>query len=159
MKLDVLDGDGDQGHGRSIEPPAPAVKRTAPQSEILLAYCKMARPAPGGCRWCGAPLPKGRRTWCASRCATVFWNNHWWSQARRAAKKRDKYRCVRCGHKPEKGLTRAQRRKDRLEINHRVPCLGRHGSLSCSHHLDNLETLCVPCHKRHTAALPRRGLS
>lgn len=50
-------------------------------------------------------------------------------------------------------MTRAQRRTLRLEVNHRVPCLGAHGTLSCSHHLANLETLCVPCHKAHTAAL------
>jgi len=41
----------------------------------------------------------------------------------------------------------------RLEVNHLDPALGRHGQLSCVHHLDNLETLCLPCHKEHTSAL------
>jgi 5-methylcytosine-specific restriction endonuclease McrA len=50
-------------------------------------------------------------------------------------------------------MTRARRRTGRLEVHHLVPCLGRHGALSCAHHLANLETLCVPCHKAHTAAL------
>jgi 5-methylcytosine-specific restriction endonuclease McrA len=127
-----------------------------PKSAALLAVCALARPAAGGCRWCGTPLPKGRRTWCQNRCATVFWNNHWWSQARRAAKRRDKYLCVRCGHKPPKKMTRAQRRTGRLEVNHRVPCLGQHGTLSCAHHLENLETLCVPCHRTRTAAQRER---
>jgi hypothetical protein len=156
MTLDELDGDRDQGHSRSIEPLATPVNRAAPKSAALLAACALARPRPGGCKWCGDGLPKGRRTWCADRCATAFWNNHWWSQARRAAKRRDKYRCVRCGHKPDRTLSRAKRRKDRLEINHRVPCLGAHGELSCAHHVANLETLCVPCHKTHTAELARR---
>ncbi len=53
-------------------------------------------------------------------------------------------------------MTRAQKRKGRLEINHLTPCLGAHGELSCAHHLANLETLCVPCHKAHTAGLVRR---
>jgi hypothetical protein len=153
MNPDILDGDRNQGHDRSIEGEAPAVNRAdGPKSAALLAACVLARPAAVGCRWCGEPLPKGRRTWCRDRCATAFWNNHWWSQARRAAKRRDKYRCVRCGHAPPKGLTRAQRRKDRLEVNHRVPCLGAHGTLSCAHHLSNLETLCVSCHRMSTAA-------
>jgi hypothetical protein len=82
--------------------------------------------------------------------------------ARQAAKRRDRRCCVRCGHAPAKRpsgdaaalrLWRAGRRKDRLEVNHRVPCEGRHASLSCFHHQNNLETLCVSCHAVHTRAL------
>jgi len=113
------------------------------KSAVILAACVLARPAAGGCGWCGAPLPPGRRMWCRGRCATKFWNNHWWPRARRAAKRRDKYRCVRCG---EGGP---------LEINHRAPCLGAHGTPGCAHHLDNLETLCVPCHRAHTSTIRR----
>lgn len=112
------------------------------QKEVLLAHCAKARPSPGGCGWCGAPLPPRSRRWCSPKCGDDFWRNHWWPMARRAAKRRDRRRCVRCGVKPE-----------RVEVNHRQPCLGRHGSLSCSHHLDNLETLCVTCHAEHTRAL------
>jgi hypothetical protein len=92
-----------------------------------------------------------------------------------AAKKRDAYRCSRCGHVPPKRPTRARhsseadyraaakrwragRAENRLEVNHRQPALGAHGTLSCLHHLDNLETLCVACHKTITAATrPRRA--
>ena len=134
------------------------------QTEVLLAYCVLARPAAGGCGWCGGTLPSGRRRWCAEACANEFWRNHWWTMARRAAKQRDRRRCVRCGHAPVKRPSgggaalrawRAARLTDRLEVNHRKACEGRHASLSCSHHLDNLETLCVPCHAEHTRALPR----
>ena len=52
---------------------------------------------------------------------------------------------------------RAGKPLNRLEVNHREPALGAHGMLSCLHHLDNLETLCVACHKATTAATrPRR---
>jgi DNA-directed RNA polymerase subunit RPC12/RpoP len=129
----------------------------------------------GGCAWCGAELPPRRRTWCSDRCGTAFWNNHWWSQARREAKRRDKYRCRRCGHVAPKRPARvrfptetayraamrawrAGKPLNRLEVNHRVPALGAHRMLSCVHHLDNLETLCVNCHKETTSAMrPRRG--
>jgi hypothetical protein len=99
----------------------------------------------------------------------AFWNNHWWTQARRAAKRRDRYRCCECGHEPPKRPTRRRfpsetayraamrvwrsgRRAARLEVNHREPALGAHGTLSCLHHLDNLETLCVACHLVKTTA-------
>jgi hypothetical protein len=132
------------------------------QSAVLLAHCALARPAEAGCGWCGSALPPRRRRWCGPACGEDFWRNHWWPMARRAAKLRDKRTCVRCGHKPAKRprgggealrLWRAARAADRLEVNHKAACEGRHGSLSCSHHLDNLETLCVPCHALHTAAL------
>jgi hypothetical protein len=45
-----------------------------------------------------------------------------------------------------------------VEVNHRQPALGAHGTLSCLHHLDNLETLCVACHREITSATrPRRA--
>jgi hypothetical protein len=114
-------------------------------------------------------LPPRRRSWCSARCGDAFWNNHWWSRARVAAKRRDKYRCSRCGHKPAPRPTRvrfpvasayraatrawrAARADNHLEVNHRRPALGAHGTLSCVHHLENLETLCVACHKTTTAA-------
>src|SRR5690242_17024542 len=138
------------------------------KSTKLLAGCTLARPAEGGCAWCGTELPKRRRTWCSDACNTAFWNNHWWSLARRAAKRRDKYRCRLCGHVPVKRPARRAhatdnayrtamrtwrkaRKTDRLEVNHREPCRGQHGTISCAHHLENLETLCVTCHKLHTA--------
>ena len=42
---------------------------------------------------------------------------------------------------------RAAKKTQRMEVNHRIPCRGKHSTLSCDHHLDNLETLCVACHK------------
>jgi len=52
---------------------------------------------------------------------------------------------------------RAGKSANRLEVNHLEPALGAHGTLSCIHHLDNLETLCVLCHKAITAAARREA--
>lgn len=42
-------------------------------------------------------------------------------------------------------------RQRRLEVNHIVPILGRHGQWGCHHHLAGIETLCRPCHVAETA--------
>jgi hypothetical protein len=139
------------------------------KSASLLAGCALARSRAGGCAWCGGDLPPRRRTWCSDRCGEAFWTNHWWTLARSAAKRRDKYRCRRCGHVAPKRPSRvrfadeaayraamrawrAGKPVNRLEVNHRVPALGAHRALSCLHHLENLETLCVACHRETTAA-------
>jgi hypothetical protein len=156
------------------EAPAPVTERTPPtKRDVLLAVCSLAPPlAKGACAWCAAPLPPRRRTWCSDRCGEAFWSNHWWSVARRSAKRRDRYRCRQCGTRaPKRPVAtahgtrrsylaamrewRAAKRTERLEVNHIVPCRGKHRALDCAHHLDNLETLCLTCHKAHTAALPR----
>jgi hypothetical protein len=152
-----------------VRPPASLTKRDA-----LLAVCSLAPPVAGGaCAWCAAELPQRRRTWCSDRCGDLFWANHWWSVARSAAKRRDRYRCRRCGTRGPKRPARvahrtrtaylaamrawrAAKKTGRLEVNHIDPAAGRHGQLSCVHHLDNLETLCVSCHKAHTSALRQR---
>jgi hypothetical protein len=152
---------------RSESSHAPHHVKAPPKSAALLAGCVLARPQPAGCAWCGTALPARRRTWCSDRCATTFWTNHWWTLARRAAKRRDKYRCRACGAAAPKRPTRAActtaaayrtamrvwrtaKKTERMEVNHRVPCRGKHGALSCDHHLVNLETLCVACHRRLT---------
>lgn len=110
-----------------------------------LGACPMLRePVEGRCHWCAASLPPGRRRWCSDRCASAFEKNHWWPAARRAARRRDRYACGRCGRK------RADR--IRLEVNHIAPALGRHSQVSCAHHLSNLETLCHECHRAVTEA-------
>jgi DNA-directed RNA polymerase subunit RPC12/RpoP len=130
-------------------------KQSAHRSRQLIESCDLASTVEGACRWCGSELPPRRSMWCSDRCGERFWNNHWWTLARRAAKKRDRYRCTRCGHKPV-GRTHPQYRKfrkdDRLEVNHIVQARGRHREVSCIHHLANLETLCLACHRAHTAA-------
>jgi hypothetical protein len=138
--------------------------------DALLAVCSLAPPlAEGACAWCATPLPPRRRMWCSDKCGDAFWANHWWSVARRTAKRRDRYRCRACGAAGPKRPSasafrtrarylaamrdwRAEKKRARLEVNHVVPCIGKHGQLSCAHHLDNLETLCLSCHRTVTSA-------
>ncbi len=100
--------------------------------------CKLAAgPWPKGirkCHWCGNKLVGRRRKWCSDQCSKIWWNNHIYSAARKCAKRRDHYKCVKCGS------------KYKLEVNHIKPCLGAHGRRSCKHHIENLETLCHDCH-------------
>lgn len=86
---------------------------------------------------CGKPLPPRRRRWCSDKCSKYYfntiYNNHDWNSARKAAKRRDKWKCVQCGS------------KIKLEVNHIKACLGKRG-FGCQHHLSNLETLCREHH-------------
>lgn len=151
------------------------MKLSAPlKRDALLAACALAPPRSAStCAWCGGERPPRRKIWCSERCGDAFWANHWWSVARHTAKRRDRYRCRRCGTRAPKRPTRsafttrpkylaamrawrAAKRTGRLEVNHIVPCRGQHNALSCAHHLANLETLCPACHKAHTSALPRK---
>ncbi|KJK12549.1 hypothetical protein UB45_07675 [Terrabacter sp. 28] len=62
-----------------------------------------------------------------------------WRYARKAALRRDRYKCVRCGAKAE-------------EVDHIIPRMGmKLSTWSCLHHLKNLRSLCRACHvaRRH----------
>lgn len=96
----------------------------------LLPFQELA----GQCDLCGTRLGGRRTRWCSRRCSDEFTRNHRWTQARSAAVRRDKRRCVSCGC------------TDLLEVNHIVPRVGRGYGWGCHHHQSNLETLCHWCH-------------
>lgn len=98
------------------------------------------------CDWCGDGLSGNRSRWCSTRCNRNFTRQHRYSWARKEAKRRDKYRCVKCGS------------RERLEVNHKTPCLGAHREFSCKHHVDKLETLCHDCHAPITKQQHADGL-
>lgn len=108
------------------------------------------------CVGCGATLTGRQRIWCGGDCATLFWQNHQWGSARQAALVRDRHRCTNCG---SSGVRKWQLvgwngklwgYKESLEVNHKVPVMGRHATNGCHHHLDGLETLCHSCHVAET---------
>jgi len=150
-------------------------------TDDVLAVCELRRapwPTPDRCCvWCGNDLPKRSRRWCSQECSDEFTRQHNWTWARAAAIRRDGGACVRCGHDGHVPAERfwhlllvlrggeidhparyrafrlisRERPRWQLEVNHRTPVLGRHGTFGCHHHLDGLETLCHPCHLRETA--------
>jgi 5-methylcytosine-specific restriction endonuclease McrA len=101
-----------------------------------------------GCQACGTPLTGRQTRWCSRKCARSYTENHRWTQARAKAK-RDAamWLCASCGWAT-----------DQVEVNHVVPCLGKHGTWGCHHHQDNLEVLCIPCHRAKTKQQREEGL-
>jgi 5-methylcytosine-specific restriction endonuclease McrA len=113
----------------------------------------------GHCDNCGARLEGRRRKWCSDTCALAlyraFSEQHDWDSAREAALERDGRKCVRCGLAEELGpLVRngwgGTTRRSSLSVNHIIPRNGCGYGRGCHHHLDNLETLCWPCHQVET---------
>lgn len=115
-----------------------------------LVLCKIAKgpfkPHHRRCNWCAKKLPKRKQKWCSIACSRAYHNNHHWNSARKLAKIRDGYKCVKCGD------TKA------LEVNHIDPCLGKHNEDGCWHHVSGLETLCHDCHLRVTKQQRADGL-
>jgi 5-methylcytosine-specific restriction enzyme A len=119
------------------------------------------------CRWCGAEVPKTRRTFCGPACV------HEWKlrtnpgYLREQVFARDRGVCASCGadtealRKHRRKLDYAARpafdkewgrRKSLWDADHIVPVV--EGGGECS--LDNLRTLCLKCHRRETALLRAR---
>ncbi|MEE3066611.1 MAG: HNH endonuclease [Actinomycetota bacterium] len=79
---------------------------------------------PGVCNRCGEKLTGRKTQWCSAECSDKLTREHNWNWARKAARRRDENRCVRCGEAP---LTR--RRVERLDPTiwwgaHRLKTIG-----------------------------------
>lgn len=125
----------------------------------------------GRCNRCGRRIGGRRTQWCSSKCQNEFRENHAWTQARHAAKRRDGYQCVQCGSDGRARLfvagdviditlpfTGSERYSRHLEVNHITPREGAGYGWGCHHHLEGLETLCLWHHRQITnrqAALRR----
>jgi hypothetical protein len=124
----------------------------------------------GRCVWCGDALKHGREMWCSTDCYRGFAENHFWAEARAAARARDGFTCVRCVGLPflrqptrrefgwdyrafDFALTEFDQevRRRELEVNHIAPRNGKGYKPGCHHHLTNLETLCHLHHVGETA--------
>lgn len=125
----------------------------------------------GECRWCGKPIlkedgePNRRRNW-HPECVHAY-KLSWPDYARIHVWKRDHGRCAACG-KVREGVKRGRlvypwrnpQNPDQVEVgpycdfgigpvwdlDHRAPL--KDGG---AHTLDNMQTLCQPCHKAKTA--------
>ena len=97
--------------------------------------------------WCGEKLTGRQRRYCSRTCARAVTNNHRWTNAKHTAKTLATwFQCAACN-----GFFR------QVEVNHIVPCKGKHGAWGCWHHATNLEVLCKPCHKIKTNEQRKNG--
>ena len=130
----------------------------------------------GECRWCQGPLPKFKRSWCSVECRHLGWLVISPDYARQEVFKRDQGVCATCGadaeqvkrvvyslHGYDDDSKNARFFFNQLwggtawathywEMDHIKPVV--EGGGRCG--LDNLRTLCRPCHKAETAALAAR---
>lgn len=113
-----------------------------------------------GCRGCGEIIPKGRQTWCSAACSKKYHP----TEVRWAVKRRDKDICCQCGFdcakarrdwENERWHTKLppdfnysdwlSRKPPPAEYDHIIPF--SEGGLTV---LENMRTLCWPCHKKRT---------
>ena len=133
------------------------------------------RQQPGMCRLCGKPVPKNRRAYCSKECAKQFNIAYFPSHTRWHVYKRDHGVCAKCGcdtDKLKRIIMRARHWMSSSAVRSVVRELGFtdylfHGNLWQADHiqecinggwgtgLENLRTLCTPCHRAETARLAR----
>ena len=104
----------------------------------------------GICRWCGKKIVeneihKTRKTWHQD-CATDYMIIFHPTEARKHIWKRDKGNCAICG---------SQCTRRNWDLDHIKPLMEQKGlqehELNWSYYkLDNMQTLCCPCHKKKT---------
>jgi len=140
----------------------------------VLAARVASRTGPTGrklCAWCEAELPLRRRTWCSDRCADAYWSAATWRGLRTQLAKRDRGICALCGLDC-RALRRAyaqlpKAKRARYAADHGVPPRRRRSTWWDADHvvpiaeggpnaLNNLRTLCIPCHKAETKSLAAR---
>jgi len=110
------------------------------------------------CRYCSTEVPSNRRTFCSETCVSEWKIRSQPGYAKQLVKQRDDGICQICrkdcfegyrgsrAHKRIKGLLRL------FDMDHTIPVV--EGGGSCG--LDNLRTLCRPCHLIVTAQLAAR---
>ena len=126
----------------------------------------------GHCRWCGVPVTGRRRTWCSDACVAEYMLRASPARLRQALYRRDQGVCAICGSDTaalERELKQLKRTDSKAfdarlsglkyqgfnvqwrsfralwEADHRIE-IRDGGDLG----MDNLQTLCVPCHRRKT---------
>lgn len=106
------------------------------------------------CRYCNKECKPPKRTFCSSACVHEWQIRSNPGYARKQVFKRDKGRCSICGE--AKMTDHKSRPKPLWEMDHTIPV--SEGGGSCG--LENLRSLCRPCHLSVTKELAgRRALA
>ncbi|HZE97265.1 MAG TPA: HNH endonuclease [Planctomycetota bacterium] len=129
------------------------------------------------CRHCGREVPRGRRTFCGDVCVETWRLRSDPTYVRSRVWKRDKGRCAQCGlrcREVEKSLALLRQVLSRLgqskaygALRKALKVTSRHSLWDADHiravvegggecGLDNMQTLCLWCHKDKTADLRSR---
>jgi 5-methylcytosine-specific restriction endonuclease McrA len=110
----------------------------------------------GACLVCeGDITDKQRGTFCSKGCSEAFYVKSRPDHARLRVFERDHGICAKCHKDVFNGTGRKPRARgtgDLWQADHIVPVV--EGGGECT--LDNLRTLCTPCHGEETAALRKR---
>ena len=94
------------------------------------------------CRECKGPLKSLRQSrFCSHEHSRLFWNKRSWPGVKYLVHVRDDWTCRECG-------VRYPNNRTLLHGDHIVPIADGGDELD----LDNVRTLCVPCHKAVTKA-------
>lgn len=162
-----------------------STNRTSPRAGWVDA--KSLPRGPNGralCRQCGVEVPKGRRTFCDDACVEEWSVRNNPTYMRRRVFERDRGICALCGidaavlgralaaewQRVKLARTRRER-EERAEFRKRYRWFFRRTSYWDADHiipvvegggectLENIRTLCVPCHQRVTKDLARRRAS
>jgi 5-methylcytosine-specific restriction protein A len=121
------------------------------------------------CRWCSLEVPRGRQTFCSEWCVEEWRLRSNPGHLRDRVFERDRGVCAVCGLdcvvelRRIKRLRGSARSRARLEwklgsrqslwdADHVIPVV--EGGGECD--LSNMRTLCLKCHRLHTAELRRR---
>jgi 5-methylcytosine-specific restriction enzyme A len=126
---------------------------------------KIITEMPKQCRWCKSEVKPPRRNWCSQKCVEEYQDLNDWNWILQKVFKRDAGVCADCGCDTQK-LLRVLRHAFGYKIRSFEIQMGFNEGKSyweCDHILErvrggtnetsNLQTLCVPCHKRKTARL------
>jgi len=122
-----------------------------PWSERALGLAFIAE-LEGECPQHWVPLHGRQQVWCSIYCAYEFELDHGiiedWAHVRRLALRRDAGTCQNCGLKAAVGLDMDERGNTVMEVDHIVEIQDGGDEFD----LDNLRTLCKPCHATKTYA-------